>query len=140
MRLSVCGRAKAAGLRRAERRIATLAPGATHDGRDSQFESSGEYGALAFLHDDRFERRGDRADAGRVRARGPRSVPGGGQERTGEMTGPVRRSWTGAGRERAVSALPPEKLLPDRQPAYMASWIYVFGVLALTSLVVIIAS
>ena len=56
------------------------------------------------------------------------------------MSGPVRRSWTGAVRERAVSALPPEKLLPDSQPAYMASWIYVFGVLSLTSLVVIIAS
>ena len=28
----------------------------------------------------------------------------------------------------AESALPPDKLLPDRQPAYVASWIYVFGV------------
>ena len=43
-------------------------------------------------------------------------------------------------RERAVGALPPEKLLPDSQPSYMSSWIYVFGVLTLTSLVVIIAS
>jgi amino acid transporter len=51
-----------------------------------------------------------------------------------------RRSWTGAVRERAVGALPPEKLLPDSQPAYMASWIYVFGVLSLVSLVLIIAS
>ena len=25
--------------------------------------------------------------------------------------------------------LPADQLLPDRQPAYMASWIYVFGVL-----------
>jgi len=37
-------------------------------------------------------------------------------------------------------ALPPEKLLPDSQPSYMASWIYIFGVLSLTSLVLIIAS
>jgi len=51
-----------------------------------------------------------------------------------------RRSWTERARERAVGALPPEKLLPDSQPSYMASWIYIFGVLSLTSLIVIIAS
>jgi len=39
-----------------------------------------------------------------------------------------------------LAALPPEKLLPDSQPAYMASWIYVFGVLTLVSLVLIIGS
>ncbi|HET6868292.1 MAG TPA: cytochrome b N-terminal domain-containing protein [Solirubrobacteraceae bacterium] len=50
------------------------------------------------------------------------------------------RSWTARVRRRAVAALPPEKLLPDKQPAYVASWIYVFGVLSLASLVVIIAS
>ena len=50
------------------------------------------------------------------------------------------KSWTARARERAVGALPPEKLLPDSQPAYMSSWIYVFGVLTLTSLIVIIAS
>ena len=33
-----------------------------------------------------------------------------------------------------------EKLLPDSQPSYVSSWIYVFGVLSLASLVVIIAS
>jgi hypothetical protein len=56
------------------------------------------------------------------------------------MSAGTRRSWTGAVRERAVRALPPEKLLPDSQPAYMASWIYIFGVLSLVSLVVIIGS
>jgi quinol-cytochrome oxidoreductase complex cytochrome b subunit len=56
------------------------------------------------------------------------------------MTDTSKRSWTGALRERAVGALPPEKLLPDSQPAYMASWIYIFGVLSLVSLVLIIAS
>jgi hypothetical protein len=56
------------------------------------------------------------------------------------MSASARRSWTGAARRRAVAALPPEKLLPDTQPAYMASWIYVFGVLSLVSLVLIIAS
>jgi len=41
--------------------------------------------------------------------------------------------WTGALRRRAVAALPPEKLLPDQQPAYVSSWIYVFGVLTLAA-------
>jgi ubiquinol-cytochrome c reductase cytochrome b subunit len=50
------------------------------------------------------------------------------------------RSWTGRLRERAVGALPPEKLLPDKQPSYVASWIYVFGVVSLASLAVIIGS
>jgi quinol-cytochrome oxidoreductase complex cytochrome b subunit len=50
------------------------------------------------------------------------------------------RSWTVAIRERLVGALPPEKLLPDGQPAYVASWIYVFGVLTLNALVVLILS
>ncbi len=43
-------------------------------------------------------------------------------------------------RESALRALPPERLLPDRQPAYVASWIYVFGVLTIAALVLIIAS
>ena len=37
-------------------------------------------------------------------------------------------------RQAAEAALPPDRLLPDRQPAYMASWIYVFGVLTVVSL------
>src|SRR6202022_4198308 len=48
--------------------------------------------------------------------------------------------WTGRTREAAVRALPPEKLLPDEQPAYVASWIYVFGVLTLSALAVVLAS
>ncbi len=50
------------------------------------------------------------------------------------------RSWTVAVRERAVASWPPEKLLADRQPSYVASWIYVFGVLSIASLAVLIAS
>ncbi len=49
-------------------------------------------------------------------------------------------SWTVALRRRWVNTLPPEKLLPDGQPAYVASWIYVFGVLTLSSLAMLIAS
>ncbi|MFF7644305.1 cytochrome b N-terminal domain-containing protein [Streptomyces canus] len=48
--------------------------------------------------------------------------------------------WTGAVRRRAVRALPPDKLLPDTQPVYMASWIYVFGVLTVASLIVVLVT
>lgn len=48
--------------------------------------------------------------------------------------GPDSRQWTARARKAAVAAFPPERLLPDRQPAYMASWIYVFGILTLVSL------
>ncbi|MDX3245600.1 cytochrome b N-terminal domain-containing protein [Streptomyces sp. ME18-1-4] len=48
--------------------------------------------------------------------------------------------WTGAVRRRAVRALPPDKLLPDTQPAYMASWIYVFGVLTVAALIVVLVT
>jgi quinol---cytochrome c reductase cytochrome b subunit, bacillus type len=50
------------------------------------------------------------------------------------------RSWTARVREAGVAALPPERLLPDGQPTYVASWIYVFGVASIASLVVIITS
>jgi hypothetical protein len=43
---------------------------------------------------------------------------------------PEAPTWTGRVREAAVGALPPERLLPDTQPVYVASWIYVFGVLS----------
>ena len=53
---------------------------------------------------------------------------------------PKSKSWTLRVRERAVDALPPEKLLADKQPSYVSSWIYVFGVLSLSALAVIILS
>jgi quinol-cytochrome oxidoreductase complex cytochrome b subunit len=49
-------------------------------------------------------------------------------------------TWTGRVRQAAVAALPPERLLPDTQPIYVASWVYVFGVLTLAALVVVLAS
>ncbi|MFZ1925145.1 MAG: cytochrome b N-terminal domain-containing protein, partial [Solirubrobacteraceae bacterium] len=49
-------------------------------------------------------------------------------------------TWTGRVREAAVEALPPEKLLPDGQPTYVASWIYIFGVASIAAFVVIIGS
>ena len=48
--------------------------------------------------------------------------------------------WTARVRRGALRLLPPGKLLPDRQPAYVASWAYVFGVAALAALGVAIAS
>jgi ubiquinol-cytochrome c reductase cytochrome b subunit len=49
-------------------------------------------------------------------------------------------NWTGHLRDRLLSALPPDRALPGEQPAYVASWIYVFGVLTLAALVFIILS
>jgi ubiquinol-cytochrome c reductase cytochrome b subunit len=43
-------------------------------------------------------------------------------------------------RTAAVEALPPDRLMPDRQPAYVASWIYVFGVITLAALAVVIVT
>jgi ubiquinol-cytochrome c reductase cytochrome b subunit len=53
---------------------------------------------------------------------------------------PVNSTWTGWLRARAVRSLPPERLLPDRQPVYVASWIYVFGVLTIAAFLVVLVS
>jgi quinol-cytochrome oxidoreductase complex cytochrome b subunit len=50
------------------------------------------------------------------------------------------RSWTARLLRTAVAALPPERLLPDKQPSYVASWVYVFGVATLAAFFVILAS
>jgi ubiquinol-cytochrome c reductase cytochrome b subunit len=49
-------------------------------------------------------------------------------------------TWTSRVRGAAVDALPPDRLLPDTQPAYVASWVYVFGVLTLSAFAVVLAS
>jgi ubiquinol-cytochrome c reductase cytochrome b subunit len=59
---------------------------------------------------------------------------------TGAPPTPQRGSWTTLTRQKLVKALPPEQALPDTQPAYVASWIYVFGVATLAALVMIIIS
>jgi len=48
--------------------------------------------------------------------------------------------WTAKLRNKWQKNLPIEKLLPDDQPAYVSSWIYIFGVLTLAALAVIIAT
>ncbi len=47
-------------------------------------------------------------------------------------------SWTARLRRRAVRAFPPEQVLPDKQPAFVSSWIYVFGVLTLAALLFVL--
>jgi quinol-cytochrome oxidoreductase complex cytochrome b subunit len=49
-------------------------------------------------------------------------------------------SWTRAVQRRLAEGLPIERLLPDRQPAYVGSWVYVFGVITIAALVWTIAS
>jgi ubiquinol-cytochrome c reductase cytochrome b subunit len=53
---------------------------------------------------------------------------------------PVEKNWTARLRKSTLETMEPEDLLPDNQPAYVASWIYVFGVLTIASLVMLIAT
>ena len=53
---------------------------------------------------------------------------------------PDAKMWTARVRRHALRLLPPGKLLPDRQPAYVASWVYVFGVATLAALGMAIVS
>jgi len=66
------------------------------------------------------------------------SAPADGLSRYVEPEG--SKMWTARLRRRALSKLPPPKLLPDRQPAYVASWVYIFGVGALSAFGVAIVS
>jgi hypothetical protein len=67
------------------------------------------------------------------------TLPGEGAPVAAE-TGEDSDMWTNRARRWALRMLPPGKLLPDRQPAYVASWIYVFGVGSLVALGVVIVS
>jgi hypothetical protein len=50
------------------------------------------------------------------------------------------KMWTARARRWALGTFPPKKILPDRQPAYVSSWVYVFGVASLAALAVVLAS
>jgi ubiquinol-cytochrome c reductase cytochrome b subunit len=50
------------------------------------------------------------------------------------------RNWTVGLRTWVQGLVPTGQALPDRQPVYVASWIYVFGVLSLASFVVVLGS
>jgi ubiquinol-cytochrome c reductase cytochrome b subunit len=49
-------------------------------------------------------------------------------------------TWSAKLRARAFGDFTPEDMLPDTQPAYVASWIYVFGALTLAALSMLIIS
>src|SRR6202049_3159901 len=53
---------------------------------------------------------------------------------------PGSRSWTLRLRQSIDRHLPMGHLLPDRQPYYVGSWVYVFGVITIAALVWVVAS
>jgi len=53
---------------------------------------------------------------------------------------PESRNWTIRFRERLSRTVPPGQLLPDRQPVYVSSWVYLFGVLTAAAFLVVLAS
>jgi Cytochrome b(N-terminal)/b6/petB len=68
-------------------------------------------------------------------------APAGGDAGSVVPTDPdTERMWTARTRRWALRRWPPDKVLPDRQPAYVASWAYVFGVASLAALGVAIGS
>jgi hypothetical protein len=67
----------------------------------------------------------------------PAAGPAAGERAVGDDDA---RMWTARVRRGALRMLPPGKLLPDRQPAYVASWAYLFGVASLAALGVAIVS
>jgi ubiquinol-cytochrome c reductase cytochrome b subunit len=60
--------------------------------------------------------------------------------RDAEEAGTGAYTWTGKVRRWFLKNLPPDKLLPEDQPSYVASWAYVFGMGTVAALVFIIAS
>ena len=58
----------------------------------------------------------------------------------GPALGASSDNWTVRLRNRLSHLVPPGEALPDRQPVYVASWIYVFGVLTLAALFVVLLS
>jgi len=55
-------------------------------------------------------------------------------------SGDVAGSWTVALRRKLDRRLPTRELLPDRQPYYVGSWVYVFGVVTLAALAWVVVS
>ncbi|GAA1948766.1 hypothetical protein GCM10009798_04950 [Nocardioides panacihumi] len=53
---------------------------------------------------------------------------------------PDDASWTVRLRRRIGGLVPAGEALPDSQPSYVSSWIYVFGVLTLAALTVVVGS
>ncbi|MGA8016917.1 MAG: cytochrome b N-terminal domain-containing protein [Candidatus Dormiibacterota bacterium] len=57
-----------------------------------------------------------------------------------EPPAPREAGWTAAIREQVERRLPISELLPTRQPAYVGSWVYVFGVVTIAALVWVVLS
>jgi ubiquinol-cytochrome c reductase cytochrome b subunit len=55
-------------------------------------------------------------------------------------TSTAERNWTARLRDAISARWPWHQLLPDRQPAYVHSWVYLFGIGAIASLLWIVAS
>src|ERR1700686_161511 len=108
--------------------------------RDHQPESPGQLRALGLLPDVGIEPGRDHPDDRRLRRGDRAAVPGQPPAPEPFVSAAGKPSWTARVRETGVRAMPPERLLPDTQPAYMSSWIYVFGALTIAALVIIIAS
>lgn len=53
---------------------------------------------------------------------------------------PENKMWTARIRRLLLRLLSPHKLIPDSQPAYVASWIYVFGVATIAALAMVVIS
>ncbi len=49
-------------------------------------------------------------------------------------------SWTTKVRKATLESYKPEDILPDTQPAYVASWIYIFGVATIAAFVMLIST
>ena len=56
------------------------------------------------------------------------------------VTDDAEGGWTAAVRRRVGRQLPLDELLPTRQPYYVGSWVYVFGVITLVALVWVVLS
>jgi quinol-cytochrome oxidoreductase complex cytochrome b subunit len=52
----------------------------------------------------------------------------------------IPRSWTERARDYLGRRLPAANLLPDRQPYYVGSWVYIFGVVTIAALAWVILS
>lgn len=101
---------------------------------------------LPFVHSRRTHRGGaadgtpDRAPVAGLGTESPTVGAASGAAGHGVLDEDEAGLWTAKARKAWLRYLPPDKMLPDSQPAYVASWIYVFGVLTLMSLTVVIAS
>ncbi|HSX47520.1 MAG TPA: cytochrome b N-terminal domain-containing protein, partial [Patescibacteria group bacterium] len=62
------------------------------------------------------------------------------EEKVDKKDESTSKMWTAKLRNFGLKILPPGRLIPDRQPAYVSSWVYVFGVATLAALGIIIVS